>query len=328
MSWKGDPTNLPPNSEQSPINRSEKMIADNRAEQVRRDTDSQSNFKITLYDIDNTILLQLEQLQLQITDVGKKVKVPIFYGSPERWVSAQRDGYIRDKQGKLILPAIIFKRTNSEADTSLQFFNRYINTPVIQLYSPKNKYTKFNVLVDDESPVHEVYNLVVPKHMVLTYHFIVWTEGVEQMNEIVETIQFNTKDYWGSKNGFRFRTQVEGYSHTVEMEANEDRIVKTEFELLTHGYILPDMITKLDAHKMTTQKSFTPKKIIMGSEIMRSKYSEREVEEIQSKWKNQMFPNLQKNIQISMPPTTFGPDVLPTIRRYGLVELNTTASNG
>ena len=126
-SWRGDIQNPVPNSVQEPIARSEKIIADNRAEQVRRDTDTQKDFTITLYDIDETILTHLEQLQLQVEDVGKKVKVPIYYGSPEKWTSAQRDGYLRDQQGKLILPAIVLKRTSSENDQSLQFFNRYLN---------------------------------------------------------------------------------------------------------------------------------------------------------------------------------------------------------
>ena len=74
--WKGDITNPAPNNLQEPIARSEKLITDNesvrsfdttnvgnRAEQVRRDTDTQKDFTISLYDIDATILLHLEQMK-------------------------------------------------------------------------------------------------------------------------------------------------------------------------------------------------------------------------------------------------------------------------
>ena len=258
--WKGNVRNPAPNPIQAPIERAEKLESINRVEQVRRDTDKQKNITISLYDIDETILLHLEQLQLQVEDQGKQVKVPFFYGSPERWVSARRDGYIRDKQGKIILPAVILKRTNSEADSTLQFFHRYLNVPVMKKYSEKNAYTQFSALMGRNVPINDVYNITMPNHMVLTYHFIVWTAYVEQMNKLIETFQFNTKDYWGSKKGFRFRTKIESYGHTVELQANDERIVKSEFDLITHGYILPDSMTKLEDHILTTQKFLTPKK--------------------------------------------------------------------
>ena len=310
--WKGNKNNDPPNLVEEPIERSEKLKTDNesvssfnatdvgnRAEQLRRDTDTQKNFTISLLDIDEAILLQLEQLQLQVEDVGKQVKVPIFYGSPERWVSAQRDGYLRDKQGKILLPAMILKRSNSEADTSLQFFNRYLNTPVMKLYSQKNQYTQFSTLMGQNVPINEVYNIVVPSYMVLTYHFIIWTAYVEQMNKLVETIQFNTQDYWGSKKGFRFRTKVNSYGHTVEIQANEDRIVKTEFDLVTHGYILPDSMTKLESHMMTTKKMLTPKKMILGVEVVSTDYDLAKFNKNREKWRNPTYPNLP--LQPSVP---------------------------
>lgn len=302
--WKGNIHNPVPNDVQEPTDRSEKYISENRANEVRRDNDSQKNFTISLYDIDETILMHLEQMQLQVEDVGTKIKVPVFYGSPERWTSAQRDGYIRDNQGKLILPAIVLKRTSSENDQSLQFFNRYLNTPARKLYSPKNKYTKFALLNGQNAPTNEVYNVVVPSHMILTYHFIIWTEKVEQMNDLVSTMQFNTRDYWGSRKGFRFRTKIESYNHTVELQADEDRIVKTEFDLTTHGYILPDQMTKLESHQLTTDKMFTPKKIVMGAEVVNTDFNIETKNLNRQKWQNPNYPNLQADVPLPIPPTT------------------------
>lgn len=280
----------------------EKDMAENRANEVRRDKDSEKDLTITLYDIDETIIRHLEQMQLQVEDAGNQIKVPIFYGAPEKWTSAQRDGYIRDKQGKLILPAIILKRTSSENDPDLQFFNRYLTESLIKLYSPKNQYTKFSVLCGQNVPVNEVYNIVVPSHMKLVYHFIIWTEYVEQMNTLVERIQFDTKDYWGSRKGYRFRTRVESYSHTTELQANEDRIVKTEFDLSVNGYILPDSMTKLERHSMTTQKRLTPKKVIMGVEVVASDYDMSLLDKNREKWRKWNYPNIQSDVEIPEPP--------------------------
>lgn len=309
-SWKGNRSNPAPNTVQEPKSRAEKVISDNRAMQLRRDTDSQKNLTISLYDIDEAILTQLEQFQLQIPDVGKRVKVPIFYGSPERWVSAQRDGYMRDQQGRIILPAMVFKRTTSEDDSSLQFFNRYLQASVMKLYSSKNKYTQFAMLTGKNSPVNEVYNIVVPDHMVLTYHFIIWTALAEQMNPLVEAIKFNTRDYWGSKKGFRFRTQADSFSHTVEIEANEDRMVKSEFDLSVHGYILPDTITKFDDHQMTTRKMLTPKKMILGMEVVATGYNMTQLDKNSEKWRNPIYSNLQKDVVIPGPPISVDTNIV------------------
>ncbi len=300
--WKGDPKDPAPNDVQEPIDRSEKIISDNRSSHVRRDTDAQKDITVGFEDIDGAIMLQLKQLQIQVTDTGKQIDVPVFYGSPERWVSAKRDGYLRDKQGKLILPAIVLKRTDSADDDTLRFFNRYLNVPVMKRYSEKNQYTQFATLVGKNAPTSEIYNVVVPSHMILTYHFIVWTEYVEQMNQIIEKFRFNTNDYWGSTKGFRFRTRVESYGHTVELEAGEDRMVKTEFDLVTHGYILPDTITKLEKTHMTTNKFFTPKKIIMGLEVVASDYDLTKFNDNSEKWRNPDYPNLQHDAPIPVPP--------------------------
>ena len=311
MAWKGDITNPAPNTVKESMERSEKFITNNdpaafvpnnRAEQVRRDTDDQKNFTVTFYDIDEAILTQLEQLQIQVVDQGKQVKVPIFFGPPERWVSAQRDGYMRDKQGKIILPAMILKRSNSENDQSLAFFNRYLDTPAMKLYSEKNKYTQFNLLTGQNAPVNEVYNVVVPKHMVLSYHCIVWTAYVEQMNQVMQTIAFNTQDYWGSRKGFRFRVQVDGgYAHNVELTAGDERMVRTEFDITTHGYILPDTVTHLDRHKMTSQKKMTPKKFIVGMEVVRTDFELSQMGSNAEKWRDPNYPNLRYGVNIPPP---------------------------
>ena len=308
--WRGDISNPAPNTVHEPIDRSEKIISDNRADQVRRDKDTQKNFTISLMDIDEAILSQLDHLQLQITDVGKQVKVPSFFGPPERWVSAQRDGYIRDKQGKVLQPAMILKRSNSENDQSLTFFNRYLETPAMKLYSEKNKYTKFGALTGQNSPVNEVFNVLVPKHMIFTYHCIIWTALVEQMNQVVQTIAYNTQDYWGSNKGFRFRVMIEGgYAHTVEIQAGDERLVRTEFDLKTHGYILPDSVTFLERHKMTTQKRMTPKKFIMGIEVVKTDYELAQMVFNQDKQRNQKYPNLRYDTIIPVPGLTMNTNI-------------------
>ena len=114
MAWKGNPDNPAPNFRNKDNNVAEVKATVNRATQVRRDQDKFKNFTITLLDIDTAIFEYMDKvINLTVEDNGENVKVPIFYGSPERWKSIQTDGGIRDNQGKLQLPAIMYKENLS-----------------------------------------------------------------------------------------------------------------------------------------------------------------------------------------------------------------------
>ena len=209
---------------------------------------------------------------------------------------------MRDYNGKLLLPAIVLQRTTSDKDPSLLMFNRYLKYPVMKMYSEKNRYTPFNVLIGKNVPVNEVFDVVMPDHMVFTYHFIIWTEYVEQMNTLVERLNFETDDYWGDAKGYRFRTNIESFSHTIELQVDQDRMVKTEFDLVVHGYLLPDANYGLDGRKPTTQKWLTPKKIVMGQEVVATDFDLASMDENREKWRKQEYPNLQKDVVIPPPP--------------------------
>lgn len=318
MAWTGDPNNPVPNIgnvkgdlsqkiAQESSNLSEKKTDVNRAHQVRRDTDNQKDNTVSMMDIDTAIMRQLEAFQMTVTDDGNQIKVPFFFASPEKWKSIQKDGVIRDYNGKLLLPAVVLERTSSERDQQMMMFNRYLNYPVIKNHSEKNRYTRFNILMGQNAPVNEVYNVILPTHMVFTYHFILWTEYIEQMNKLVEQFSFNTNDYWGDLRGLRFRTKLESIQHTVELQVDDDRMVKSEFDLTVNGYLLPDTITKLKDTQPTTQKFFTPKKIIMREQTTTINFNPvAPLPENAENWRNEQYPNLQKDVPIIPPPFVEG----------------------
>ena len=275
-----------------------------RALQIRRDKDSQKNSSISLYDIDQTILNHLKNnLKLQVENQGVTKTVTCMFGSPELWKAMKQDSFIRDYQGKITLPCVVLKRTTSDSDHQFSHFNRYLAETFIRKHSPKNQYTRFSVLNGSSVPINEIYTITFPSHMKLTYHFVIWTEYVEQMNKLVEIFQFSTKDYWGVKAGFRFRVDAPTFGHAIELQSGDDRLVKTEFDLEVHGYILPETITMLDQQKSTFNKSLTPKKIILGMEtddtggnIINDTNTD--------KWKNQQYSNVSLDEHIAQPPIT------------------------
>ncbi len=313
MAWKGDPNNKVPNvgnadsdignaiAQESPV-LSEKKVEVNRADETRRDTDKQKDNTVRLIDIDTAIMKHLEKIQLTVVDDGNLIKVPMFYASPEKWKSIQKDGIMRDYNGMIILPALVFQRVNSEKDAAMMMFNRYLTYSVMKRYSEKNRYSAFNILVGETAPTNEVYDVTMPDHMTFTYHFIIWTEYVEQMNALVERINFETEDYWGELRGLRFRTRIDSFSHTIELQVDQDRIVKTEFDLIVHGYLLPDLIYKMKQTQATNRKWMTPKKIVMGTEVTAKDINGLILGENDEKWRNWKYPNLPKSAIIPAPP--------------------------
>jgi hypothetical protein len=88
----------------------------------------------------------------------------------------------------------------------------------------------------------------------------------------------------------------------------EDRVVKTEFNLQCNAYLLPDLY---DGKKPTTVKSFTPKKVIMGAEIVESDFDMDSVKPTSkwSEWKSKKYPNLDQKDEPEGPPIVWGGDV-------------------
>ena len=94
-------------------------IATNRGDQIKRD-DKVKNYYLGLYDIDECIQYYFDNIiQPTVDDGDEFVRVPMIYGSPERWMSIQQNGYLRDKQGKLQIPAIVYRRTSVAKNRNL-----------------------------------------------------------------------------------------------------------------------------------------------------------------------------------------------------------------
>lgn len=257
MSWK-------PNKVQRDESVSNKKIEENRALNQRRDDDTFKNSSVTLLDIDNVVFQHFStKLNLQVTENGGDIiKVPILYGSPERWKSIRTDGYIRDKKGKLQIPLLVYKRNTVARNESLITLNRHLQYPVIKNYSEKNQYDRFSLLTN-MCPVKEIYNVTLPDHVVVTYSCVIWTEYVEQNNKLIEAINFTEDDYWGDKQRFKFRTKIENYSHTLELPADGDRMVRSTFDINVFAYLLPES----SENKLTTQKMLSKRKVIFNTEI-------------------------------------------------------------
>jgi len=267
MAWKGPttpPKVSPPNNVSNDQSVANGDIDVKREEQVRRDQDTFKNYKIDLLDIDTTIFEHLQNyIQPEVTENGEIVKVPIIAANPERWKSAQKDGYIRDQNGKIMRPVIALNRISVSNEEPLTA-NRFITYQIQQKYSAKNKYDRFNILNKQlEPPTKEVYNIVMPDKVVIIYDCIAWTNKITQMNKIIEKINFATHDYWGDKKRYRFRTEINDYNNQTEVNVDQERLVRTTFSITVYGRLLPEFY---EDGTPTTIRRLNPRKLVIGEE--------------------------------------------------------------
>lgn len=222
------------------------MAKPNRAEYKTVKGDTTPRFNIGLSDIDESIVYYFNNvIRPSVQQNGNKISVPILYGNPERWKAVQKDGFYRDKNGKIQTPLIMFKRDNIEKNRSLG--NKLdANSPKnIQVFekkfSKKNIYDKFSILTN-RIPVKEYNAVIIPDYVNITYSCIIFTDYIEQMNKIVESMIFASDSYWGDPSRFNFRAMIDSYNTVVELNQGDDRKVKTEFNITLLGHIIPNTI--------------------------------------------------------------------------------------
>ena len=220
----------------------------NRGNHISFRDDNTKPFSLGLKENDEAIVYYMENvIKPTVIQNGVIQKVPIYYGSPERWAQVQKEGYFRDLKGKIMMPVITYKRVSVEKNRTIanKIDANYPNN--VQLfqkpYSIKNQYDNFNIL-NNRIPKKESYAVVMPDYVTLTYDFIISTYYVEQMNKIVEAMNYASDSYWGNKERFQFNARIDSYATTVELVTAGNRLVKTNFSLKLNGYLIPDTIQK------------------------------------------------------------------------------------
>jgi hypothetical protein len=217
-----------------------------RENQKTLKNDETKQFQVGLRDADAAIVYYFNNvIRPSVIQNGIKLNVPIIYGSPERWASVQKDGFYRDKNGKIQTPLIMFKRDSVTKDRGLgnkMDANNPLHFGVFEKkYSQKNIYDQFGILTN-RVPVKEYYGVIIPDYVNLVYSCTIFTEYIEQMNAIVESINFASDSYWGDPERFKFRASIDNYTTTTELIQGGDRTVKTTFTIKIGGYIVSDSI--------------------------------------------------------------------------------------
>jgi len=220
----------------------------NRGQQLSFKGDDTKPLTLGIQDIDETIYYYFtEVIKPFVIQNGQRIAVPIVYGNPEKWKMVQKDGYYRDKNGKIMSPLLVFKRDDltkvRNIGNKLDANNPNLYSSFVKKYSPKNSYDNFSVL-NNTIPQKQQYAVVMPDYVTIKYSCVIYTYYVEQMNKIVEAINYASDSYWGDPARFKFRAMIDSFATTIEVNDGQDRAIKSNFDIKLNGYLIPDVIQK------------------------------------------------------------------------------------
>ena len=251
----------------------------NKGKQLRRDKDTVKNVSVGIYDVDSAFKTFLEKdVRPTVEDDGRYFPVPVMYASPEKWASAQRDGFMKDDNGMILTPVIVFKRDNLSINTELSKLKVAQNEDAHQFFERKytnvNKYDQFSVLTG-ENPKREFMSVERPDYVDLQYEVIVWCDYMEQVNKVVEQIVF----FQGRSFGERYKFVIKGDSYSFETiaEMGQDRITKATISLIAKAYIVPEFVGLNNNTKRTIsigKVSFTEDKSLSGLKTIKKSGNE------------------------------------------------------
>jgi hypothetical protein len=206
------------------------------------------SISVGIEDIDQAVMYYFQEvIKPYVINEGTTYSVPVVYADPERWKSAQRDGGVRDKEGKILFPVITIKKENMEKNRNITNKLDGNRSNVYQVfekrYSRKNQYDNFSVLTN-RAPIKEFYNVVVPDYYTITYSCAIYVSFMSDLNKLIESIGYRSDAYWGLPNKFLFKAEINNFPITSQITDGEDRKIISTFTLSLRGYLTPDNIDK------------------------------------------------------------------------------------
>ena len=240
----------------------------NRSLQNSFEDDTVKPFTVGIQDLDEAIMYYFQNvIKPFVIQNGVRIEVPIIYGAPERWKSVQRDGYYKDKNGAIMAPLLMFKRDSIEKNRSIgnKLDSNYPNLYGVmkKKYDTKNFYSNFDLL-NNRKPEQQFYAVTIPDYVTVTYSCVVYTYYVEQLNGIVEAINYASDSYWGNPQRYQFKAMIDSFTTITELPQNDVRVVRSTFNIRLNGYIIPNT---LQNNVASLKKFRNSSKLIFTTEV-------------------------------------------------------------
>jgi len=183
-------------------------------------------FSIGLKEIDTAVIKHIRNIMKpKVREQNEVISVPVLYGNEERWKSIKTRGALRDKNGSILLPIMVIKRTSVGFDEAMPMsFDNDLQGKFISVirsssgWSKNNRYDRFSVLTG-QKPVEEFVKTGMPDFVVCNYSIVMMTSYIEQMNDLNSLWLEHLETYFGDQTTYRFLSSLSGeISNEIEMD--------------------------------------------------------------------------------------------------------------
>jgi hypothetical protein len=235
----------------APLGDGNPNIEPNRGNDISVKNDTQKEINIRLIDVYESLVYYIKEvIKPVVIENNKQINVPVEFAYGDRWNEVQKNGFLRDKDSKVLLPMILIKRDQvqkrRDLGNKLDGNNVNLYQSFTTKYTRKNQYDNFAALTN-RVPVEEYHIVPVPDYVTLTYNASILTNSVEHCDHIIEAFNFAEDSYWGNVNRYKFKVNIESFTDTVEYNQGEDRSVRSNFNIVVGAYLLPDSVNRAKA---------------------------------------------------------------------------------
>ena len=237
---------------------------------------SGKGFHIGLKEIDTAVIKHIRNIMKpKVKEQNEVISVPVLYGNEERWKSIKDRGTLRDKNGVIILPMMVIKRTSVAFDEAMPLsFDNDVQGKHISVvrsssgWSKNNRYDRFAILTG-QKPVEEFVKTGMPDFVVCTYSIVMMTSFIEQMNDLNNLWVEHLETYFGDQTSHRFLSSLSGdISNEIEMESQGERMVRNELTIEIKGYMIPEFTDNVFGKTAEMQRAYKPKKIMFTEKLL------------------------------------------------------------
>ena len=233
-------------------------------------------FSIGVKEIDTAVIKHIRNvMKPKIKEQNEIISVPVLYGNEERWKSVKSRNALRDKNGVIILPIMVIKRTSLAMNPELPFsFDNDVQGKHISVvrsssgWSKNNRYDRFAVLTG-QKPVQEFITTGMPDFVICTYSIVMMTSFIEQMNDLNNLWVEHLETYFGDQTSYRFLSSLSGdISNEVEMESQGERMIRNELTLEIKGYMIPEFTDNVFGKTAELGRAYKPKKVSFSEKLL------------------------------------------------------------
>jgi len=238
--------------------------------------DAGKSYSITLKDIDTAVINHIRNIMKPVVmESNEIIKVPVMYGNEERWKSVRGRGVLRDKNGVIILPVMVIKRTSVAMNDQMPLsYDNDVRGKYISVirsksgWSKNNRYDRFSVLTG-QKPVEEFVKTGMPDFVVCSYNIVMMTAYMEQMNDLNTIWVEHLETYFGDSTSYRFLSSLSGdISDATEMESDGERIIRNELTLEIKGYMIPEFTDNIFGKTAEMVRGYVSKKVSFSEKII------------------------------------------------------------